>query len=216
MTVRPRSRSSGRDTSACRSRCAPSTWDITVVGYDTSAERIDALRSGRSYVGDVSDERLGAALAAGYLPSRDPLDLRAFDVAVITVPTPLSEGVPDLWFIEAAGRDVLAASRARRAGRARVHDLSRDDRGAAAPDSRRRAAYVAGVDFFLGYSPERIDPGNPRVELREHAEGRVGYRRNSRARPSKRSTARSSTRSCPSASPAKPSWSSCSRTRSAT
>src|SRR5437016_13581472 len=78
----------------------------TVVGYDTSPTRIEALRSGRSYVGDVSDEQLQAASAAGYVPSHDPLDLVGFDVAVISVPTPLADGIPDLSFIEAAGRDV--------------------------------------------------------------------------------------------------------------
>src|SRR5262245_45198288 len=67
-----------------------------VVGYDLDPERIDALRAARSYVEDVSDDQLATALEAGYWPTRDPLDLRAFDVAVISVPTPLRDGAPDL------------------------------------------------------------------------------------------------------------------------
>ena len=43
-----------------------------VVGYDTSAERIDALRAGTSYVEDITDDELAAALAAGYLPDPRP------------------------------------------------------------------------------------------------------------------------------------------------
>ena len=77
-----------------------------VVGYETSAERVRSLRAGRSYVEDITDDRLAAALEAGYHPTRDPLDLRGFDVAVITVPTPLRDGAPDLSYIESAGRDV--------------------------------------------------------------------------------------------------------------
>src|SRR5262245_49807241 len=59
-----------------------------VVGYDTSPQRVEALRSGRSYIEDIPDEQLQAALDQGYYPTRDPLDLRAFEVAIITVPTP--------------------------------------------------------------------------------------------------------------------------------
>src|SRR5215475_639333 len=79
-----------------------------VVGYDTERERIDALRAGSSYVEDVPEAALRAAIAAGFHPTCDPLDLRGFDVAIITVPTPLRDGSPDLSFIEAAGQDVAS------------------------------------------------------------------------------------------------------------
>jgi UDP-N-acetyl-D-glucosamine dehydrogenase len=131
----------------------------TVVGYDTSPTRIEALRSGRSYVGDVSDEQLRAASAAGYVPSGDPLDLRGFDVAVIAVPTPLSDGIPDLSFIEAAGRDVLPHLEPG----ALVVLESTTYPGTTEELLRpilEGGGLRAGVDFFLGYSPERIDPGN--------------------------------------------------------
>ena len=76
---------------------------FSVVGYDVAPGRVDALRAGRSFVEDVPDDRLAAALAAGYLPTHDSGDLRDFDVAIITVQTPLRENIPDLSFIEAAG-----------------------------------------------------------------------------------------------------------------
>src|SRR5256885_6501188 len=66
-----------------------------VVGYDVAAERVDALRAGDSYVEDVPREQLEAALRAGYQPTCDLHDLRGFDVAVITVQTPLRENIPD-------------------------------------------------------------------------------------------------------------------------
>ena len=65
-----------------------------VVGFEASESRVKALAAGHSYVGDVSDQELGAALAKGYLPTLDHGDLADFDVAVISVPTPLRPASP--------------------------------------------------------------------------------------------------------------------------
>ena len=130
-----------------------------VVGYDTSPERVAALRDANSYVEDIPDEQLQSALDAGYWPTRDPLDLRAFDVAVITVPTPLREGVLDLTFIEAAGRDLVP-----RLTRGSLIVLESTTYPGTTEELLRpileESGLRAGDDFFLGYSPERIDPGN--------------------------------------------------------
>jgi nucleotide sugar dehydrogenase len=129
------------------------------VGYDTGRQRIDALRAGVSYVEDVPDEVLGRALQMGFHPTWDPLDLRGFDVAIITVPTPLRDGAPDLSFIEAAGRDVAA----RLSAGALVVLESTTYPGTTEELLRpilEESGMRAGTDFFLGYSPERIDPGN--------------------------------------------------------
>jgi len=131
-----------------------------VVGYETSAERVRSLGAGRSYVEDITDERLAAALEAGYHPTRDPLDLRGFDVVIITVPTPLRDGAPDLTYIESAGRDV---GRCLEAG-ALISLESTTYPGTTDELLRpilEESGLHAGTDFFLGYSPERIDPGNP-------------------------------------------------------
>ncbi|MET0421837.1 MAG: nucleotide sugar dehydrogenase [Acidimicrobiia bacterium] len=133
---------------------------FTVVGYETSASRVEALAAGRSYVEDISDDALTAALSAGYVPTRDPLDMRAFDIAIITVPTPLRDGVPDLSFIESAGRDL----RSRLDPGALVVLESTTYPGTTEELLRpilEEDGLRAGTDFFLGYSPERIDPGNP-------------------------------------------------------
>ena len=132
-----------------------------VVGYDVSSGRIASLRDGRSYVEDVSDDRLASALEAGYWPTADPLDLRAFDVAVITVPTPLREGAPDLSYIEGAARDLSS----RLEPGALVVLESTTYPGTTDELVRpilEESGLTAGRDFFLGYSPERIDPGNPK------------------------------------------------------
>jgi UDP-N-acetyl-D-glucosamine dehydrogenase len=130
-----------------------------VVGYDITPARIDGLRAGRSYVEDVADSQLAAALATGYLPTYDANDLHDFDIAVITVQTPLTEGTPDLSYIEAAGRDL---ARFLTPGACVVLESTTYP---GTTDELLRPILEAGglraeIDFFVGYSPERIDPGN--------------------------------------------------------
>ncbi len=131
----------------------------TVVGYDISPPRIDGLKAGRSYVEDVSDDQLQAALRAGYLPSYDAADLADFDVAVITVQTPLREGTPDLSYIEAAGADL-----ARYISPGALVVLESTTYPGTTDELLRPILEAGGLrcetDLFVGYSPERIDPGN--------------------------------------------------------
>src|SRR5438445_7704500 len=68
-----------------------------VVGYEIDESRVKRLAAGESYVDDVSEEALAAATASGrYTPTSDARLCAGFDVAVVTVPTPLREGNPDL------------------------------------------------------------------------------------------------------------------------
>ena len=76
-----------------------------VAGYDTDPIRVKRLEAGESYVEDVSDGELAAALESGrFRPSASADACAGFDVAVITVPTPLRDGLPDLAYVEAASR----------------------------------------------------------------------------------------------------------------
>ena len=135
-----------------------------VVGFEASPLRVKSLAAGESYVGDVSDEELAAALANGYLPTADPNDLADFDVAVISVPTPLSDGLPDLSFIEAAGHSLAAHLRAGACVILESTTYPGTTAELLAPLLARGSNLEAG-DFFCGYSPERIDPGNSRYGL---------------------------------------------------
>ena len=76
-----------------------------VVGIEADDLRLARLRRGESYLEDVSDGQLAACRDSGrYTVSSDPAAAEHFDIAVVTVPTPLREGVPDLSFIEASAR----------------------------------------------------------------------------------------------------------------
>src|SRR3954465_10769124 len=76
-----------------------------VVGFDVDEERVKRLGGGESYVDDISEAELRALLDAGtFHPPSDPRARAGFDIAVISVPTPLREGMPDLSYIEGAAR----------------------------------------------------------------------------------------------------------------
>ncbi len=134
----------------------------SVVGFDVDGQKAKRLASGDSPVEDITDERLQAALDTGrYQATSDPVDLAGFDAAVISVPTPLTEGAPDLSYIEDAARTL---ARHLTAGACVVLESTTypgTTEELLLPLLEQGSGLTAGTDFHLGYSPERIDPGNP-------------------------------------------------------
>ncbi|HCS61373.1 MAG TPA: nucleotide sugar dehydrogenase [Microbacterium sp.] len=132
-----------------------------VVGLDLDSVRTDALTRGESFVEDISSEEVRAALKSGrYQPSADYEDAHNFGVAVITVPTPLKETLPDLSFIESAARSL---ARFVTTGSCIVLESTTypgTTEELLVPLLEEGSGLRAGHDFFVGYSPERIDPGN--------------------------------------------------------
>ena len=131
------------------------------VGFELDPRRLADLRAGDSYVEDVPSEQLQRATAMGYCATNDVGDLHDFDVAVISVPTPLREGVPDLSYVESAARslaEVLSPGS--------LVVLESTTYPGTTEELVRPILEASGLrcgsDFFLGYSPERIDPGNPK------------------------------------------------------
>jgi UDP-N-acetyl-D-glucosamine dehydrogenase len=134
---------------------------LTVGGYDITAPVVDGLNAGSSHIDDLSDADVADMVKAGFRASTDPSILDDADVAVICVPTPLSEdGGPDLGAVKAAVRDVAA----------HLHPgmlvILESTTYPGTTDEEVRpvleaGGLVAGVDFHLAFSPERIDPGNP-------------------------------------------------------
>ncbi|MFD5477087.1 nucleotide sugar dehydrogenase [Streptomyces hawaiiensis] len=133
----------------------------TVTGYEPDRARCEALAAGSSYVEDIGDDRLRAVLGAdSYYASSDPQDLKGFDIAVITVPTPLTDRAPDLSCVRDAG-SVLAEwiePGATVVLESTTHPGTTRD--VLVPLLEEGSGLVAGRDFHVGFSPERIDPGN--------------------------------------------------------
>lgn len=132
-----------------------------VIGLDHSEARTKLLGSGESFVEDVAASEVQLALASGrYRPSSDARDCRGLDIAAITVPTPLTDGNPDLSHIEDASRTL---SRYLRPGATVVLESTTypgTTEELVGPILEEGSGLVAGSDFFLGYSAERVDPGN--------------------------------------------------------
>lgn len=132
-----------------------------VVGFDLDVDRIKRLADGDSYVEDISDERLGAALATGrYRPTVDAADMAGFDVAVIDVPTPLEDGNPNLAYVEDAAATLAVHLRAGGTVVLESTSYPGTTEELVVPILETGSGLVAGRDFHAGYSPERIDPGN--------------------------------------------------------
>jgi UDP-N-acetyl-D-mannosaminuronic acid dehydrogenase/UDP-N-acetyl-D-glucosamine dehydrogenase len=132
-----------------------------VVGLDVDRARVADLADGHSYVEDVSDADVADALATGrYIPTSQYAQCEGFDVAMITVPTPLREGLPDLSFIQSAGESLAQYLSPGALVILESTTYPGTTEELLAPILEGVSGLRAGDDFLLGYSPERIDPGN--------------------------------------------------------
>ncbi|MET7611922.1 nucleotide sugar dehydrogenase [Streptomyces seoulensis] len=132
-----------------------------VVAYDTDRHRVRKLASGRSYVGDVTSARLRAVLGSGaYRVTDDASALPSYDIALITVPTPLRDGAPDLTHVEACAHTlgVLLCPGSTVVLESTTYPGTTEE--VLSPILEKASGLTAGTDFHVGFSPERIDPGN--------------------------------------------------------
>jgi UDP-N-acetyl-D-glucosamine dehydrogenase len=133
---------------------------VPVVLIDVDAERVDAIGRGESYVEDVAPGALASAVEAGTLTATTDYDaVREADAVLIALPTPLSPNrEPDLSFIVGAVEQL-----AERLGRGQLVVLeSTTYPGTTREEVLPRLAATGlevGKDFFLAFSPERVDPG---------------------------------------------------------
>ncbi|KPI29320.1 nucleotide sugar dehydrogenase [Actinobacteria bacterium OV450] len=134
-----------------------------VVGYDVDPHRVQRLAVGDSYVEDVASSRLRAVLDTGaYCATADAGALAGYDMAVITVPTPLRDGVPDLTYIETCARTLGVRLRPGATVVLESTTYPGTTEELLLPILEETSGLKAGVDFRVGFSPERIAPGNSR------------------------------------------------------
>ncbi len=133
-----------------------------VRGFDVNGAVVERLNAGRSHIQDVPSEALARAVGAGtFSATADLARLKEPDVVSICVPTPLSKTKdPDVSYVLAATN---AVKQALRRGQLVVLEST------TYPGTTRELMLPAlegtglkvGQDFFLAFSPERVDPGNP-------------------------------------------------------
>ncbi|MCW2817862.1 MAG: UDP-N-acetyl-D-glucosamine dehydrogenase [Marmoricola sp.] len=139
-----------------------------VVGVDLDPVKISMMQECTSYVEDMTEERLRAVTADGRFVAalgwRDaagaPPRAVDFDIAVIAVPTPLRGTVPDLTYVESAGRMVGQVLCRGAAVVLESTTYPGTTEGLLADALQVASGLVPSADFHLGFSPERIDPGN--------------------------------------------------------
>ncbi len=133
----------------------------SVIGLDSNPQRTQRLQSGNSYIEDVSNETLQRCIDSGrFVATTSIEDCADFDVAVFTVPTPLRDGLPDLTFVEASAAAIAPFINPKSTLILESTTYPGTTEELFVPILEKGSGMIAGVDFFVGYSPERIDPGN--------------------------------------------------------
>lgn len=134
-----------------------------VIGFDVSERRVTALKAGSDWTHEIEDTRLAES---GLKISGDADDLRGRSFYIVTVPTPINEALkPDLTPVESACRQLGAVIEP---GCVIVFEstvypgVTEDICG---PLIEQTSGLKRGVDFWLGYSPERINPGDKEHRL---------------------------------------------------
>ncbi len=137
-----------------------------VVGLDQDAARVAELQQGHDRTGEIPTAILKAT---SLVSTTDPLQITAADIYIVTVPTPVdADNRPDLSAVVAACTTIGGAMRpgAIVVLECTVYPGVTED--ICGPELERASSLKRGVDFFLGYSPERINPGD-----REHTVDRI-------------------------------------------
>jgi UDP-N-acetyl-D-glucosamine dehydrogenase len=137
------------------------------IGFDISTKTVDKLNAGTSHIDDISSERVAAILGAKKFHATSAAqDLSAADVVFICVPTPFDKAkTPDLSFVQSATQTVASALR---------KDMLVILQSTTYPGTTvefvkpilESTGLVAGKDFHLAFSPERVDPGNTTWHIR--------------------------------------------------
>jgi UDP-N-acetyl-D-glucosamine dehydrogenase len=138
-----------------------------VTGFEVDRAKVDQLMKGSSYVGDVPDEELAPLVRAGKLTATvDSSELAACDTANICVPTPLRKTKdPDVSYIVESVEKIaqhlhpgmlIILESTTYPGTTEELILPRLE----------ETGLKVGIDFYLAFSPERVDPGNPRFQTR--------------------------------------------------
>jgi UDP-N-acetyl-D-glucosamine dehydrogenase len=133
-----------------------------VLGVDVDGRKVAAVAAGRSYVQDVPDDVLGPLVAKGLVSATTDFErLADADAMSICVPTPLGKTKdPDMSFIVAATESVAKRLRPGQLVVLESTTYPGTTEELVLPMLSRSGLHV-GEDFFLAFSPERVDPGNP-------------------------------------------------------
>src|SRR6185295_5674926 len=132
------------------------------MGFDVDQTKIERLLAGQSYIGHIASEWISDCIKSRkFVPTADMKRLAEADALLICVPTPLSESRdPDLAYVETTARQIAAVLRPGQLVVLESTTYPGTTRDVVLP-ILAAAGLAVGKDYFLAYSPEREDPGNP-------------------------------------------------------
>ncbi len=139
-----------------------------VVGLDSDVKKVESLRKRTSYITDISNEDLIEAFDTGrFEVTSDQASISTVHTLNICVPTPLNKsGTPDLSFVKSALQSIEQNQRPGQLYILESTTYPGTTEEALLPVLSRDGEMEAGKDFFLAFSPERIDPGNSEFNTR--------------------------------------------------
>ena len=134
------------------------------IGYDVDQNKVDKLIAGQSYIKHIASETVTDWVDSGTLiPTADMARLNEADALLICVPTPLNDSRdPDLKYVELTTRAIAATLRPGQLVILESTTYPTTTRDVVVPILETNPASLkCGEDYFVAYSPEREDPGNP-------------------------------------------------------
>ena len=134
--------------------------NLKVMGYDVNSKLIENLNIAESHVEDISNQELKKTIDAGIHFSTNSELLAECKHLVISVPTPLTDYQPDLSYVENASKDIANNLQSEQIVILESTTYPGTTLEVVKPILESISGLKAGKDFMLGYSPERIDPGN--------------------------------------------------------
>jgi UDP-N-acetyl-D-glucosamine dehydrogenase len=140
---------------------------LRVLGFDVQQKRVDMVNGGKSYISDSSDDRLAAVVAKKLLSATtDQSRLGEVDAICICVPTPLTKAKePDLSYVISESEEIAKRLRRQQLIVLESTTYPGTTREVVLP-ILEKSGLKAGEDFYLAFSPERVDPGNQRYNIR--------------------------------------------------
>lgn len=132
------------------------------VGFDVQQEKVDLVNAGQNYIGDVVDADLQEIVSNGILrATTDFSEMKDVDFIAICVPTPLdAHQQPDISYVKSSAEEVAKYLTKGMMVVLESTTYPGTTEELLKPILEKGSGLVCGEDFYLGFSPERVDPGN--------------------------------------------------------
>ncbi|MEK4523116.1 nucleotide sugar dehydrogenase [Psychrobacillus sp. FSL W7-1493] len=132
------------------------------IGFDVQQEKVDMVNKGQNYIGDVVETELSSIVESGLLSATiDFSFIKEVDFIAICVPTPLDEyQQPDVSYLESSSKEIAKYLTKETMVVLESTTYPGTTEELIKPILEEGSGLVCGTDFYLGFSPERVDPGN--------------------------------------------------------